>query len=201
VPAAAGRRFLVEAGVLTPQSQSPDRTAAREPSAAQLERRLTLRLEGYWLSLRWSGAGPFFHDFRPERNPIPWSDCFLAWRADGGGELALDHVGARLATLLKPAGSNLAEPEWLPQALALCFGDLEAALAGALPVRREASFRRRDGSTLLYRSILLPFVDWDRQPRYLLGGLTYRLDPEPAREAPNAAAVVVPLWRRKPRLD
>jgi hypothetical protein len=60
-------------------------------------------------------------------------------------------------------------------------------LGHAAPARREGTFTRHDGADVKYRSLLLPFVDAWREPRYLVGAVTYRLDLPPS--------VVIPLRR------
>lgn len=158
-----------------------------EPSALALERRRTIRLENYWLSLRWSNRGPFFQDFRPERNPVPWADLFLAHRAGPGEEFRFEHVGDGLAAALRPPGTNLPQQDWLPEAIARHCGDMLATLERGRPERREGNLVLPDGAEIRYRSVLLPFVDNAREPRYVLGALTCRTE--------RPSALVLP-WRR-----
>jgi hypothetical protein len=166
---------------------APDAASSAAP-APELERRLTVRLENYWLSLRWSPRGPFFQDFHPERNPVPWSNTFLARLGDRPPVFRFEHVGEGIAALFKPRGTNLPEREWLLRAVACHCGDIASTLDRATPARREGSFMRQDGARVLYRSLLLPFVDAEREPRYVVGALTYRLEPP--------SATIIPLERR-----
>jgi len=173
---------------MQPPFPAPDTVPSPAP-AFGLERRLTVRLENYWRALRWSERGPFFQDFHPERNPVPWSNTFLAHLSGVPGEIRFEHVGEAIVALFKPRGTNLPHQEWLLQAIARHCGDMGGTLGHAAPTRREGSFTRHDGAEVKYRSLLLPFVDANREPRYRVGAVTYRLDLPPS--------VVIPL--RRPR--
>src|SRR5260370_23861389 len=88
------------------------------------EHRLIIRLEDYWLSLRRCAQGPFFEDFRPLRNPVPWQNCFIAYLHGEDAEPVFDHVGASIIVLLKPDRTNLPDREWLIDAVTLRFGTM-----------------------------------------------------------------------------
>jgi hypothetical protein len=143
---------------------------------ADRERRLMIRLEDYWLSLRRCERGPFLEDFRIARNPVPWTNCFVAYASGRGAEPIFDHIGGSIIDLFKPERSNLPDREWLMDAIAARFGDMSDALTTVGPVRRDGRFDRPNGSAALYRSVLLPFVDVNREPTYVIGALTYRLE-------------------------
>ena len=149
-----------------------------------LERRRTVRLENYWLSLRWSANGPYFQDFRPERSPVPWPQLFLAHCAGRSDEIAFEHVGDDVAAVFRPVGTNLPEREWLLDAIRSHYGEIDVTLQNGTPARCAGSLTRMDGATVLYRSLLLPFVDGARKPRYLLGAITYRVERAPAKIIP-----------------
>ena len=166
----------VEQGAETPVAFA---TWAKSPYVGA-ERRLSIRLEGYWRSLRRCARGPFFQDFWPSRNPIPWTNCFLAYVSGPGVEPVFDHIGGSIIAVFKPDRTNLPDREWLSDTTASHFGGLADALTTATPVRRDGRFERRDGIVALYRSVLLPFVDLKREPTYVLGAVTYRL------QAPSA---------------
>jgi hypothetical protein len=151
--------------------------ALSQKEFAGSERHLLIRLEDYWLSLRQSSCGPFFEDFRPWRNPVPWNNCFIAYVSEQGAELTFDHVGGSILALFKPDRTNLPDREWLLATIASRFGDIDHVLKTVRPARREGQFYRPDAIDALYRSLLLPFVDGKRTPAYVLGAMTYRLDP------------------------
>jgi len=140
------------------------------------ERRLLIRLENYWGSLRRCARGPFFGDFSAERNPVPWKNCFLAYVPDDGAEPIFDHIGGSIIALFKPDRTNLPDRDWLLDAIATRFGNIGDALATGRPVRREGRLDRQGAAAGLYRSLLLPFVDIGRQPTYLMGAVTFRLE-------------------------
>jgi hypothetical protein len=144
---------------------------------ADSERRLLIRLENYWHSLRQSARGPFFEDFWPSRNPVPWKDCFIAYVSGPGAEPAFDHIGGSIIALFKPDRTNLPDKEWLLDTISSRFGEMSTVLKTARPARGEGRFCRPEGILVLYRSMLLPFVDAKREPVYMIGAMTYRLDP------------------------
>jgi hypothetical protein len=156
--------------------QSSRRVALSQKQFADSERRLLVRLENYWRSLRQSARGPFFEDFWPSRNPVPWEDCFIAHVGGSGGELAFDHIGNSIAALFKPDRSNLPDGEWLSNAIQHRFGEISTVLETTSPARGEGRFCRPEGIVVRYRSMLLPFVDAKREPAYMVGAMTYRLD-------------------------
>jgi len=135
-----------------------------------IERRATVRLENYWLSLRRSTAGPFFSDFEPARNPIPWSRCFIA--AAQGETWFFDHLGRELTAIFFD-GAGSADHDRIVATIEACFGDMRAALATGRPVKSEGCRAAHTGATILYRTILLPFVDQNRHPAYVLGAASY----------------------------
>lgn len=141
------------------------------------EQRATIRLENYWLSLRRSSRGPFFSDFRPARNPVPWKNCLLACGAGRDAEITFDHLGAAIVALFETDGSGPPETARLAAAIASRFGDTLAVLENGRPARRDGSVPRPDGTLIPYRSVLLPFVGADQRPLCVLGAVTYRLQP------------------------
>jgi hypothetical protein len=106
---------------------------------------------------------------------VPWENCFLASLSPSDGT-TFDHIGPTLLAILRRDGSNLPESEQFAEAVALHFGDLARPLRDSRPVRGEGSIASKEG-TVLYRSVLLPFVDAAQRPSYVLGAMTYRIDP------------------------
>jgi hypothetical protein len=122
------------------------------------------------MSLRHSESGPFFADFRPERNPVPWTCCCLAAKS-GDGALSFEHFGTAYGTVfgLEEADARLADDP--ASRFAHLFGSFTEALKGGRPLRKEgpcADGRR----AFLYRSVLLPFVDPRGSPAYVLGAFS-----------------------------
>jgi hypothetical protein len=168
------------------ENDAPSATLPQKEFAGS-ERRLLIRLEDYWQSLRQSSCGPFFEDFQPSRNPVPWENCFIAYVSGQGAELAFDHIGASIIALFKPDRTNLPDREWLLDTITSWFGEIGNVLETARPARGEGRFYRPKGLVALYRSVLLPFVDAKREPAYVIGATTYRLDPIPPALESSAA--------------
>jgi hypothetical protein len=148
-------------------------------SAESVERRAVLRLRAYWLSLRWSRHGPFFADFKPTRNPIAWDHCALM-SSIGRDALVLDHVGGAYRTVFgiddvdAPVGGK---PGSRFESL---FGAPAAAFDSGNFHLSEGRYERARDVPVLYRSILLPFVDNGGRPAYVLAAVSYTT--QPARE-------------------
>ena len=141
--------------------------------SAGTERRRTIRLENYWMSLRQCEQGCFFVDFRPERNPVPWNNCFLAYFRDPKAEPIFEHIGEAIVVLFKPDRTNLPDQQWMTASIASHCGDMAGVLTSAWPVRRDGCLDRPNGILAWYRSLLLPFVNAARSPAFVLGAVTY----------------------------
>jgi hypothetical protein len=123
----------------------------------------------YWVSLRHSENGPFFADFRPERNPIPWPRCCLVCRSPEGA-FSFEHFGAEYRRVFGLRQEDACPADGAETPFALLFGTLADALNGR-PVERDG--RCRSGNVdVLYRSVLLPFVDLRGAPAYALGAFS-----------------------------
>ncbi|HMK68942.1 MAG TPA: hypothetical protein VK433_10360 [Stellaceae bacterium] len=161
---------------LVSETRAPS-VAAPTKDYAGIERRLIVRLESYWLSLRRCASGPFFEDFFPARNPVPWENCFIAYFGAVDAEPVFDHLGSLILVLFKPDRTNLPDQEWLTSSIAAQLGNMGEALSSGKPVRREGRLNLPGGKSALFRSILLPFADLERKPSYVLGAVTCRFDP------------------------
>jgi hypothetical protein len=122
------------------------------------------------MSLRHSENGPFLADFRPERNPIPWPRCCLASRlADGA--LSVDHFGGEYESVFGLDDADTRRWTDPSDRFACLFGSLAEALNGRRPVEKDG-FCEHGHRKVLYRSVLLPFVDLRGLPAYVLGAFT-----------------------------
>jgi hypothetical protein len=146
------------------------------PPQEVLERRGTVRLLYYWGSLRRAGIAPALSDFVPQRNPVPWENCFLITRGDTRAETNFEHVGSTLRTALEWAAEPDPLAPDLPPLIGGMIADLDQVLESGQPAEREGPSQVPSGRTLLYRAILLPFVDAHRRPHYALGAVTMRMD-------------------------
>jgi hypothetical protein len=152
-----------------------------------LERRATVRLVNYWMSLRRSHAIPAFVDFDPHRNPIGWDHCLLA-SCGGPADVVLEHVGAALAEVdLDEAavpGARLDMLGFVKEILA----PLSQAIGSGEPQHCGGAYRIRGPRRMLYRSVLLPFRSLDAVRHYVLGAATYRIDAVVLEEAAGTVA-------------
>lgn len=151
------------------------------------ERRATVRLVHYWLSLQRGGAVPAFVDFDPHRNPIAWDQCLLA-SCGGADDVVLEHVGTALAAvdLEMAAAVPGSRPSFVKEILA----PLPDALRGGEPRHASGSCGLAGERCLLYRSVLLPFRSLDSARHYVLGAATFKIEPVAAEET---AASTAPL--------
>jgi hypothetical protein len=148
-----------------------DGTPAPGPSAP--DRRATVRLQRYWSSLRQSGGCPYFADFRPDRNPIDWENCLLISRRSDG-DFSVDHFGGAYERVFGTALASALRAGSTTRAFLTLFGDPAGALLRSQPVERDGEVvGRQPGQIVLYRSILLPFVDLEGRPAYVLGAFTF----------------------------
>lgn len=152
-----------------------------------LERRATVRLVNYWMSLRRGQAAlPAFVDFDPHRNPIGWDHCLLA-SCGGPADVVLEHVGTALAEIdLDDAampGARFNKHGFVNEILA----PLPRAIGTGEPQHCDGTYRLQGPRRMLYRSVLLPFRSLDAGRRYVLGAATYRIDPVALGKADEAA--------------
>lgn len=138
------------------------------------EARRVYRLVFYWRSLRAVDGVPVFFDFDPRRNPLHWNQCFLLAMVERAA-FVFDHFGASLVPLV---GTTPASPDEVPEDTVI--GRL---LSGIPWVTDRGQPWKVEGvdplgtATLYHRSVLLPFRDVSHRLAYLLGGVTFRIDP------------------------
>ena len=151
-----------------------------------LERRATVRLVNYWMSLRRNHALPAFVDFDPHRNPIGWDHCLLA-SCGGPADVVLEHVGAALAEIdLDAAAVPGARPDMLGFVKEI-LAPLAQAITSGEPQHCGGPYRIRGPRRMLYRSVLLPFRSLDAARHYVLGAATYRIDTVALEETAGTA--------------
>src|SRR5690242_10678077 len=121
------------------------------------------------MSLRHSENGPFFADFRPERNPIAWPRCCLLCRSPGG-TFAFEHFGEDYGRFFGLRQEDARPADDACTLFARLFGTPSEALGGR-PIEMEGRCQP-DGVEVLYRSVLLPFVDLRQRPSYVLGAFS-----------------------------
>jgi hypothetical protein len=150
------------------------------------DRRATVRLMYYWLSLRRIGDLPAFADFDPRRNPVRWEICFLM-RAVQEAPPVFEHIGSDIEPQT-PGGPSPAHT-----LLTTALEGMETVRRTTLPYRRDGSLAHPGRQAVRYRSILLPFADLDGQLRYVLGAVSHCLDAaDPVRLVAVERAGTVP---------
>ncbi len=176
---------------------TPTKPGEAEPSIAN-ERRRVRRLWYFWAQLRRDRALPAFSEFDPHRLPVAWSACFVLTVAPPAGPGAsagaparvradqegfapvFDYVGPELtdaddADLVGRPASTVRRNTLLGAAV----HSLDTLLARREPVVTEGEIADRDGDTILYRSILLPFGADGKTVDRVLGAVTFRTRRKP----------------------
>jgi hypothetical protein len=125
-----------------------------------LERRLVLRLLGYWRSICGDRSFPSFAEVDPAAIPDMWPHCFVLEVVGQESDPVFRHVGVDLAShsdvLL--AGRRLSDvPSNTLAAHAVSYA--QAVIAKRVPVSRGGEFNRDGNIRVLYRSIILPMSD------------------------------------------
>lgn len=155
-----------------------------------LERRATVRLVHYWMSICRKDALPAFVDFDPHRNPIGWDRCVLAV-CGGPTDVTLEHVGATLVELDSRAAQGRQSDSVPPGIVARMLDLLPEVLSRRAPCHGEGIFPLPGQGRVLFRSVLLPFRSVDETRRYVLGAATFKIDP------PELGAGADPAGRRE----
>ena len=147
------------------------------------ERRATVRLMYYWLSLRRVGNLPAFADFDPRRNPVRWDICFLI-HLTAGRDPVFEHIGDDLDELTGSDDAGRSPAIVAPDSpLGLALEGLETVWRSRLPYRRDGN-RACGQGVVRYRSILLPFADQIGDLRYVLGAVSHCIEAaDPARRS------------------
>jgi hypothetical protein len=149
--------------------------APGKPLLAGDERRATVALVREWVALRRLSECPRFVDFDPRRNPIPWSRCLLLFIASSTDSATVEHCGDELRSIsaLAPAAEH--GEAGLRGIAATIAAAKEEAMRTLAPVHYSGEQQLGRGASLLYRSVLLPFLDLRGQPRYGLGAASWRV--------------------------
>ena len=134
-----------------------------------LEQRATVRLQRYWMSLRQRDGVSWFSDFRPSRCPAPWDQCVLVSLGIRPDDFTIEHLGATLA--VGPPGH--------PEFGAMLLRNLPEVIARRSFLFRADRLPIATGGIVLFRSILLPFLDSKGDLGYVLGSASWRVAVEP----------------------
>ena len=149
---------------MEPQPTQVFRTSTADELPPELERRLVLRLLGYWRSLLNERPFPSFADLDPAQIPDLWPHCFVLELAGADGRPVFRAVGAALARhakrpLVGRPVSDMAAEEPADSLPGAATAYVATVLQKRAPVSRGGTLRETDGTERPYRSILLPMSD------------------------------------------
>jgi hypothetical protein len=130
-----------------------------------LEQRATVRLQRYWQSLRRRDGVPWFSDFRPSRCPVTWDHCLLVSLGAQPEDFTVEHLGRALA----------AGPPGHPEFGAMLLRNLREVVERRSALLGEGRLPIACGGAVLFRSILLPFLDLRGHLGYVLGSAGWRI--------------------------
>lgn len=140
-----------------------------------MERRMVLRLLSHWRDICGGRAFPSFEDFDPSAIPDIWDNVFvldLAGRPDDPVfRLAGDGYTASNGSSLR----NVRVAEVPENSLAGKSASFHREVVEkAVPISRGGEFVKPDGTTVLYRSVILPMSDDGETISGLLGAANCR---------------------------
>ena len=139
------------------------------------ERRLNMRLMGYWQELRQAAGCPAVVSFDPALLADVWDNCFQLDLSQQPGAPRFQHIGDILA---KDAALDVscATTADLPQGnlLAKVLERLSAFEDGLQPIVDSGVHQDGAGRSCLYRSIMLPFTGESGDLRLVVGGARSR---------------------------
>lgn len=140
-----------------------------------MERRLVLRLLGYWRELCGDRTMPARAEIDAAAIPELWPHCFVL--GDSGPEDSFvfqamgDEIAGNTVSALTGKPVTDAPSDSLP-GLALVY--MDEILEKAVPVSRGGEYVKPDGAKVLYRSVLLPLGDNDGTVDGILGAANCR---------------------------
>ena len=125
-----------------------------------MERRLVLRLLGYWREIRGDDNYPTFSDVDPSAIPDIWPHCFVLEASNAGDDPVFRAVGEKIASHFAGVIVGRRVSELTKQSLfSVTIDYLDQVLAKGAPISHGGEFYRDDGIKILYRSIVLPMSD------------------------------------------
>ncbi|MEM7224002.1 MAG: PAS domain-containing protein [Pseudomonadota bacterium] len=135
------------------------------------ERRLNMRLMGYWQELRAGASCPTAARFDPSDIADVWDHCFSLSQSDKGKDWVFRHIGPALA---KESGlkCDYATSSQIPSGSLLhhMLQRLSVFDEGLQPIVNSGAFKTAEGRDCLYRAILLPFVGGSAKVELVVGG-------------------------------
>ncbi len=154
-----------------PQNESTAEEVNVIPCSPLNERRINMRLMGYWQNLRGSDAHVPVERFDPSAISDLWSYCFVIEPADDAGESSFRHIGDRIAaeSMVDTETRKVSDiPGNTPLGIASSLAS--EVLRINYPIVDSGEFQDNEGRRRLYRSILVPFSDSAGAVTLLVGG-------------------------------
>lgn len=151
------------------------RTEVSEELPEGLERRLVLRLLAHWRTLCEEKRFPTFADVDPEEISDIWPFSFVLEVLEGRDEPVFRAIGGELAafTDFPLTGRHVSDaPVHTLPGVAISYVD--EMLEKRVPISRGGEFFKKDGTKVLYRSILLPMSDDGETISGILGAANCR---------------------------
>lgn len=146
------------------------------PDAPQgMERRMVLRLLSQWREWQGDEDFPSFAAVDPDAVSDMWDYCFVLDFIDHEEDPVIRMVGPELAAYMPLDVSNCRLSEAPASSLIEHAASYyQEVLARSVPISRGGEFRKYDGKTVLYRSIILPMSDDGKTISGLLGAANCR---------------------------
>jgi hypothetical protein len=166
----------IEGRIPGPNAHAPvKRVTNAEPTIDGIERRISSTAVQYWRELAAPRRYPGRAQVTRESAPALWENFFIIKVGTDAAEHVFEQTGAVLREALgcDPTGKPVGEV--LPREIvgrALYFQ--KAACDLMAPIDEAGRFVRADGVEIVYRAVLLPLSDDQRQANYLLGAFSCR---------------------------
>ena len=145
------------------------------------ERRLNMRLMGYWQELRAGTGCPAANAFVSSDIADVWGHCFSLVPGAGGEAWQFQHIGTALAKESGLKGDYESDRDIPPGSLLHhMLQRLSGFDDGLQPIVSSGTFTTSEGRDCLYRAILLPFVGKPNVIDLVVGGA--RCKPAPSQD-------------------
>jgi len=163
-----------------PHSEGLSTTLVDLLKAGLPERRLAGRLLAYWHVIAEDRTFPSWQDVSIERIGDDWKQCFLldysqTEHASGIAPPRLAHLGEDLLPLLGALVGG--DTGWSDAMLEKFRRKIDRVLREQAPLLIEDGLARADGSTLLFRGVLLPLTATAGRIEHILGAVNGKLEP------------------------
>lgn len=141
-----------------------------------MERRMVMQMLAHWRKLRGDRMFPFFDDVDPLEIPEIWANVFVLELGVYPDDPLFRLAGEAFAAASSPLrnirisevpGNTLAEQS---------VSYYQEFIKNGIPISRDGEFTKSDGTTMLYRGVILPMNDDCATISGLLG-TTNRRDP------------------------